>query len=189
MSPEEAMEIFCGTGAFMEGHFKLSSGLHSGRYLQCALVLQHPEEAQKICGALAEKFKSDNISVVVGPAMGGVIAAQEVARALGVRSIFAEREAGRMALRRGFALDKGDRALIVEDVVTTGKSTKEVIDIIKETGAELVGVGAIVNRAPARPFKERFESLIDIDIPTYEPGDCPLCREGKPVVKPGSRES
>jgi orotate phosphoribosyltransferase len=171
----------------MDGHFKLSSGLHSARYMQCALVLQHPRHAEKLCAALAEKFKDDKITVVVGPAMGGVIAAQEVARALGARSIFAERENGKMALRRGFVTGKRDKVLIVEDVVTTGRSTKEVIEVIKGSGAEIIGIGSIVNRASASPFKEKFASLIDIDIPAFKPEACALCREGRPVVKPGSR--
>ena len=186
MNQAEILRIFKETGALLKGHFKLSSGLHSDQYLQCALVLQNHKYAKKLCGELASKFKSDKVNVVIGPALGGIIVSYEVARALGCRSIFAERETGPMTLRRGFKIDKDERALMVEDVVTTGGSTKEVIDIVKKCGARLVGIGALVDRSAGIDFKERFESVLKIDIPAFRPEECPLCREGMLLVKPGS---
>ncbi|MDB4349632.1 orotate phosphoribosyltransferase [Omnitrophica bacterium] len=188
MTQAEALRIFQDTGALQKGHFKLSSGLHSGQYMQCALALQHPEHAERLSRELASKFKNDGVSVVIGPALGGVIVSYEIARALGVRSIFAEREDGKMTLRRGFAIDKKDKVLVVEDVVTTGASTKEVLDIVKKSGASIVGVGALVDRSRDVNFEERFISLLNIDISTFKPEDCPLCKEKMPLVKPGSRD-
>ncbi|MBL7068788.1 MAG: orotate phosphoribosyltransferase [Candidatus Omnitrophica bacterium] len=188
MNEAAILKIFQDSGALLTGHFKLSSGLHSGQYLQCALVLQNPKYAEDLSDALALRFKKERINIVIGPALGGIIVSYEVARALGARALFTERVDGKMVLRRGFNIDKNDRVLVVEDVVTTGLSTKEVIDTVKEFGADLVGVGAIISRAKESPFKERFEALIKIDIPTFEPADCPLCREKIPISKPGSRK-
>lgn len=171
----------------LKGHFKLTSGLHSSQYLQCALVLQNPKYVERLCGELASRFKDDNASVVIGPALGGIIVSYEVARALGCRSIFAERQNGSMALRRGFYIDKKDKILVVEDVVTTGSSTKEVIEIVKKSGAHLAGVGAIVDRSKSIDFGEKFISLLKVDIPTFNPQDCPLCRDKVELLKPGSR--
>ena len=187
MNQAEILHMFENTGALLKGHFKLTSGLHSGQYLQCALVLQNPEYAQRLCKELAAKFKEDNVNVVIGPALGGIVVSYEVARALGARSIFAEREEGRMTLRRGFNIEKNDRALVVEDVVTTGGSTKEVIDIVKRSGAHLTGIGVIVDRSKGVDFKDKFISLLKIDIPAFEPADCPLCKDNIPITKPGSR--
>lgn len=173
--------------ALLKGHFKLSSGLHSAQYLQCALVLQNPELAEKFCGQLASNFKNDKVDVVIGPALGGIIVSYETAKALGARSIFAERAEGRLALRRGFKIDKKERVLVVEDVVTTGLSTKEVINIVKESGAHLVGVGALVDRSKEIDFGVKFVSLFKMDIPTFKPEDCPLCKQKIPIVKPGSK--
>lgn len=181
------LHIFQDKGALLKGHFKLSSGLHSGQYLQCALLLQDSKYTERLCKELALRFKDDNVSVVIGPALGGIIVSYEVARALSARSIFSEREDGKMRLRRGFNIDKKDRALVVEDVITTGTSTKEVIDIVKKTGAHLVGIGTLVDRTKGIDFGERFISLLKIDIPTFKPADCPLCKEGLPLHKPGSR--
>lgn len=187
MNQSVILRIFQDAGALLSGHFKLSSGLHSGQYLQCALVLQNADYAGILCSELASKFKSDDINIVIGPALGGVIVSYEVGRALGVRSIFSERENGRMTLRRGFKIERNDKVLVVEDVVTTGASTKEVIDIVKESGATLVGVGALVNRAEKIDFGGRFESLLNIDIPMFKPEECPLCKDEILITKPGSR--
>jgi orotate phosphoribosyltransferase len=184
----EIIDIFGRSGALLDGHFELSSGLHSRQYLQCALVLQNPAYAEKLCGLLAERFRADGIDVVIGPALGGVVVSYETARALGARSIFSERQKGELRLRRGFKIGKGEKALIVEDVVTTGKSTKEVVEIVKTAGAEIAGVGSIVDRSGGVDFGVRFESLLKMDVKTFKPEACPLCKEGKPVVKPGSRQ-
>ena len=194
MTKEEVLEIFRKTGAILEGHFLLSSGLHSSQYLQCALVLQDPKIAEKLCKALAEQFtqRATNderrATVVVAPALGGVVVSYETARALGVKGIFTERVEGKMTLRRGFSLSKSDKVLVVEDVITTGLSTKEVIEAVKSYGAEVVGVGSIVNRSKEKiDFGAEQESLITLDVPTFKPEDCPLCKQGISLGKPGSR--
>jgi orotate phosphoribosyltransferase len=188
MNEQAVMEIFSRRGALLEGHFLLSSGLHSERYLQCALVLQHPEDAGQLCSALADRFRGEQIDLVVAPALGGVIVAHEVARALGVRALFTEREAGQMRLRRGFQIDEGERALVVEDVITTGKSTREVIEVVEQSGGQVAAVGSLIDRSGGSldlPFKH--SALASLTVPTYDPKDCPLCRQAIPVVKPGSR--
>jgi orotate phosphoribosyltransferase len=183
------MRIFEEENAFHKGHFKLSSGLHSEYYLQCALVLADPKIAAKLCGELAAKFKNEKIDVVIGPAVGGITAAYEVARALGVRGIFSEREEGKMALRRGFKLKPGEKVLVIEDVTTTGGSAQEVVDLVKGLGAEAVGVGAIIDRSGGKAkFSVPFKSLAQLKVETFQPEDCPLCKAGKPVIKPGSRK-
>ena len=188
MNEIEILDIFKESNALLEGHFVLSSGLHSAQYLQCALILQELKYAQKVCAALAEKFKEDKPTVVIGPALGGVIVSYEVGRALGVRSIFAERQDGKMTLRRGFQLGPKDKVLVVEDVITTGGSTKEVIELVEKTGAKVIGVGAIVDRSGSKEeFSAKFKALLKIDVQTFEPKNCPLCKSGKPLVKPGSR--
>ena len=188
MKKEEILHILKDQEALLSGHFKLSSGLHSGQYLQCALVLQNPKYAERLCNTLASKFKDDNVSVVVGPALGGIVVSHETARSLGVRSIFTERRDKEMVLRRGFSLNKDDNVLVVEDVITTGLSVKEVIAVVKASGAKLIGIGAIVDRSDSKiDFGARLESLIKIDIPVFNQKDCTLCKEGVPITKPGSR--
>lgn len=188
MTEKEIVRIFKETGAILRGHFKLSSGLHSAEYLQCARVLEHPEYAEKLCEALAERFRSEKPDAVIAPAVGGILVSYETARSLGARSLFAERVDGKMTLRRGFALNERDRVLVVEDVVTTGLSTKEVIEIVKSSGSKLVGVGCLVDRSSEKiNFGTRFEALIKVDIPTFEPTDCSLCKNKIPLTKPGSR--
>lgn len=188
MKDNEILDLFKKTNALLTGHFKLSSGLHSERYLQCALVLEHPEYANMVCGELAKKFKSEEPTVVIGPALGGVVVSYATANALGCRSIFTEREEGAMTLRRGFSIVRADRVLVVEDVITTGGSTKEVIDVVKKYGAAVIGVGAIVNRSSEDiDFGTKFESLIRVEVKTFRPEDCPMCKNSIPVVKPGSR--
>jgi orotate phosphoribosyltransferase len=189
MSEQQILEIFQRHGALLEGHFLLSSGLHSNRYVQCALVLQHPEAATLLGARLAEHFSGIPVDLVVGPALGGVLVAQEVARALGTRALFTEREQGRMCLRRGFYVEPGERALVVEDVVTTGGSTREVIEALTAAGAQVVGVGALIDRhAGSLDFTVPFHALLRLEIAAYEPGSCPLCQSGSTPVKPGSRK-
>ena len=191
MNQKDILKIFKTEKALLTGHFLLSSGLHSPNYMQCALLLQKPWIAERLCKALAKKLKGIKVDVVIGPALGGVIVSYEMARALKVRSLFAERLDGALVLRRGFSLKKSDRVLVVEDVITTGKSTREVIDIIKQQGAKLVAVAAIVDRSPNLSiFEVPLASVLKIDIQTYLPSDCPLCKAGKiPAIKPGSRSS
>jgi orotate phosphoribosyltransferase len=177
--------------ALLEGHFRLTSGLHSPGYLQCALVLQHPREAEALGAAIAERVRNLEVQTVLSPALGGIVIGQEVGRALGVRAIFAERQDGRLTLRRGFALDRGERVLVVEDVVTTGGSTRETIDLAREAGASVVGAAAIIDRsgssAGGGTIDVPFHVLAEVSLPTYDPASCPLCLAGQPVVKPGSR--
>jgi len=189
MDSENIVQIFKNTDALLEGHFLLSSGLHSFQYLQCALLLQHTNIAGELCKMLAEKFKARNPSIVIAPAIGGIIVAHEVARALDVRGIFTERVDGMMCLRRGFSLSREDRVLVVEDVITTGRSTKEVIDVVASYGAQVIGVGCIADRSDKNiSFGAECRNILKINIPTYHPVECPLCKANIPLVKPGSRK-
>jgi len=188
MTEKQVLAIFNKTNAFLKGHFRLSSGLHSEGYLQCALVLQYPKYAKLLCTELAKKFEDEKPSVVIAPAIGGIIVSYEAARALGCRSMFTERENDIMTLRRGFTFKKSDRVVVVEDVVTTGGSTKEVIGVVRGRGAKVIGVGAIIDRSCGGiNFGIEFNSLIKLEIMTYKPEECPLCKKGVPVVKPGSK--
>ena len=185
----ELLSIFQQTGALLEGHFQLTSGLHSPQYLQCALVLQHPEHAERVGRALAARFPDEQISAVVAPAIGGIIVAHETARALGTRALFTEREAGTMTLRRGFNLDEGERVLVVEDVVTTGGSTRETIDAVTRAGGVVVGAGSIVDRSGGDvDLGVPRAALLTLTVPAYDPAHCPLCEKGTPAIKPGSRK-
>lgn len=173
--------------ALLEGHFILSSGLHSNRYLQCAKILQYPEIAGELGAAIAAKFADTQIDTVVGPAMGGVVIAQEVARALKCRSIFSERENGAMTLRRGFTVKEGERILICEDVVTTGGSSIEVGKMLEAKGAKVVGFASIIDRSNGQvPFSAPYRALEKVSVETYQPDDCPLCKAGSVAYKPGS---
>ncbi len=188
LSEADVTRLYEARGALLRGHFRLTSGLHSAVYLQSALVLQYPDEARRLGAALAARFPGLDASAVVAPALGGILVAHEVARALGVRGVFTEREDGRMTLRRGFALDGKERCLVVEDVVTTGGSTREVVACVEATGAAVVGVGALIDRSGgAARFAQRFEALLHLAVPNYQPEACLMCREGLPAVKPGSR--
>lgn len=185
---QHLLTIFQQTGALLEGHFQLTSGLHSPRYLQCAIVLQYPEHAEFVGRALAAKFSDDRVDAVCAPAIGGIIVAHETARAFGVRAIFSERESGVMTLRRGFRLSRGERVLVVEDVVTTGGSTRETIDAVIDADGVVIGAGSMVDRSGGSvDVGVRRQSLLTLDVPAYEASECPLCREGVPAVKPGSR--
>lgn len=183
----DVLDLYKRYEAFMEGHFLLSSGLHSRYYLQSALVLQYPSVAKMLCSSLAENFLDKNVDVVIAPAVGGIIVAHEVARRLNARAIFTERQNGVFTLRRGFSIDKGEKVLVVEDVVTTGGSVEEVINLVREYGGEVVGLGVLVDRsadfAPSIPYAY----LLKLDVENYEPKDCPLCKENIPLVKPGSK--
>ena len=188
MTDKDVIKLFETYNALLSGHFKLSSGLHSEKYLQCALILQYPDIAAGLSKELAAKFSKNEIDVVVGPALGGITLAYEVARALGVRGLFTERQEGKMVLRRGFSIKKGERALVVEDVVTTGASTKEVIEVVRSFGGVVVGVGSIIDRSSENlDFGAPFKSLAAIRIQTFEEKDCPLCKKNIPATKPGSR--
>ncbi|MBU4148783.1 MAG: orotate phosphoribosyltransferase [Candidatus Omnitrophica bacterium] len=188
MNQDKVIRIFEEKGALLKGHFKLSSGFHSSAYLQCALVLQYPEYAEKLCSQLAGYFRDEKPTCVVAPALGGVIVSYEVARALGARSIFTERKDGKMLLRRGFEIKKSDRVVVVEDVITTGLSTKEVIETVMSTDASIIGVGSIINRSGKKiDFGVKLNSLIKLDLPVFPPEQCPLCKEGVKITKPGSR--
>ncbi len=191
MQEMEIMDIFNKTGAYKKGHFKLSSGLHSGAYLQCALVLQNPVIAEKLCKALAKKFIMDEPDVVIGPAMGGIVFAYELARALNARAIFSERDdEGKMCLRRGFRVVQMNKVLIAEDVLTTGKSAKEVIAILEKDGIKPVAVTSLIDRSAEKlDFGGiKHESLLKLHVPTFNEEECPLCQEGMPITKPGSRK-
>lgn len=188
MNQERLMKLFRDSGALQNGHFQLSSGLHSDVYFQSALVLQNPDRAEVIGRALGALLRDVHPEVVVGPALGGVIVGWEVARALDVRGLFTERKDGDMKLRRGFTLEKGERVVVIEDVVTTGKSTRETIGVLNDAGGEVVGVGAIVDRSGGRAdFGVPFHSLLSLPVEAWSPGSCPKCAEGAPLSKPGSR--
>jgi len=185
---KDILKIFEKTDGLLKGHFRLSSGLHSGDYLQCALVLQYPKYAETLCSQLADYFRDDKPTCVVGPALGGVVVSYEVARALGARSIFTERKEGKMVLGRGFELGSDDKVLVVEDVVTTGLSTKEVLGVMRSKGATVIGVGSIVNRSGKKiDFGVKSISLLNLDLPVFPPENCPLCKKKLGITKPGSR--
>jgi orotate phosphoribosyltransferase len=190
MDSGAVLDLFRQSGALLEGHFRLTSGLHSDRYLQSALVLQHPEFAAQLGDALADRTRHLQPTVVLSPALGGIVIGQEVGRALGIRAIFAERQDGTLTLRRGFSLTSLDRVLVVEDVITTGGSTRETIEVAGDAGARVLGAAAIIDRSidSARVSVPLF-SLVKMDVPTYQPESCPLCARDIPVVKPGSRVS
>jgi orotate phosphoribosyltransferase len=189
---DEVLGLFKETGALLEGHFLLTSGLHSNQYFQCAKVLQYPRYCEQLCGEIARHFSARHIDVVVAPALGGIVVGQEVGRQLGARTLFAERKDGAMQLRRGFEIATGERVLVCEDVVTTGGSVQEVIDIVHAAGGITAGVGYIVDRSAGRV---RFPvgsggtqfAVLALEVVAHKPEDCPLCKEQIPVVKPGSR--
>jgi orotate phosphoribosyltransferase len=183
----EVREVLEEHGGILEGHFKLSSGKHSDVFVQTSLVLCHPGIAERLGHELGCRFEDAGATVVLGPAMGGVIIGHEIARYLGVPMIYAEREEGRLTLRRSFALSDDDRVLVAENTVSTGGSQKEAIVLAREHDAEVVGVAAIVDRSPGVTFGVRFETLLALDAPAWNPDDCPLCRKGSNPVAPGSR--
>ncbi len=188
LTQDRIIEILKEAQVLQEGHFLLTSGRHSGKYMQCAKLFQYTKYSEELCRELAEKFKNDGIDVVIGPAIGAIQMSYEVSRHLGVKNIFAERENGKMTLRRGFTIEPGQRVLVVEDVVTTGGSVREVIDIVRARGGVVAGVGVVVDSSAGKvDCGPRLESVVSMEIESYEPEECPLCKEGKPIVKPGSR--
>lgn len=188
LSQQEILAIFEKTGAMLTGHFLLSSGRHSDRYFQCARVLQYPYFGELLCRELVRRLEVREVDAVIGPALGGIIVSYEVARALGVKSLFAERENGFLTLRRGFSLSPGEKVLVVEDVVTTGGSVRELLEVVRQAGAEIAGVAALVDRSNGTvDFGLPFWALLTLPAVSYLPQECPLCRQGEPLVKPGSR--
>jgi orotate phosphoribosyltransferase len=188
LSERETLQLYEKTGALMRGHFRLTSGLHSDIYLQSALVLQYPDHAAALGSALAAAFRADGVQTVLAPAIGGILVAHEVARALGVRALFTEREEGVMRLRRGFALAAGERCLVVEDVITTGGSTREVVTCVEQHGGTVVGVGSLIDRSSgAAAFTVKRTALATVSATTWTPVACPLCKTGSQAIKPGSR--
>jgi orotate phosphoribosyltransferase len=190
MTQDEVLNLFKQSGALLEGHFRLSSGLHSDRYLQCALVLQNPEQAAALGAALAARLKSlnDLPDFVIAPALGGVLVAHEVARALHVRGLFAERQDGVLKLRRGFQIQPGERAYVVEDVVTTGGSTRETMDVVTQAGGIVLAAGSLIDRTGGRAdLGVPRAALAVLNVPVFPPEECPLCKTGSQAIKPGSR--
>ena len=188
MTEAELLALFRRSGALLDGHFRLSSGLHSPSYLQCALVLQYPDLAEQLGAALAERTRHLQATAVLSPALGGIVIGQEVGRALGVRALFAERQDGTLTLRRGFTLEPGEKVLVVEDVVTTGGSTRETMDVARAAGALVIGACGIVDRSGGKQdLGVPFHALLSMVVPSYPADACPLCQQGLPVVKPGSR--
>jgi orotate phosphoribosyltransferase len=192
MTRDELLDLYRRSGALLDGHFRLTSGLHSPGYLQCALVLQYPAHAEALGRAIADLTRELRATVVLSPALGGVVIGHEVGRALGIRAIFAERQDGGLMLRRGFVIGENDRVLVVEDVLTTGGSTRETMQVARAAGGRVVGAASIVDRSGRSSARldelgVPFVALLTIDLPAYEPDVCPLCAHGLPVVKPGSR--
>jgi len=188
LNAEQVIDQFRATGALLEGHFQLSSGLHSTVYLQCALVLQFPERAEAFGRAIAEKFQGQGIQLVASPAIGGIVIGHEVARALGARFVWTERDAGQMTLRRGFTIAPGEKTLIVEDVITTGGSTRETIDAVRLAGADVIGAASIIDRSGGNvDVGVPLSSLASLRVLSVESSVCDVCKLGEPVVKPGSR--
>lgn len=190
ITDERVIEILKEAGVLLEGHFRLTSGRHSNKYLQCAKIFRNTKYSEELCAALAEQFAEDGVQVVIGPAMGAVQMAYEVSRHLLCENYFAEREDGKMTLRRGFTVTPNMKVLLVEDVVTTGGSVREVLELVKAAGGDVVGVGSIVDRTGGKiDFGVPFKSVISVDVESWEPEDCPICKEGKiELVKPGSRK-
>ena len=190
MNAEQVIDQFRKTGALLEGHFQLSSGLHSTVYLQCALVLQFPENAEAFGKAIAEKFQGQGIQLVASPAIGGIVIGHEVARALGVRFVWTEREEGQMTLRRGFTVAAGEKTLVVEDVVTTGGSTRDTIEALTKAGANVIAAASIIDRsAGSADVGVPLTALASLKVLSVEPVACDACKLGEPVVKPGSRKA
>ena len=190
MNAEQVIDQFRTTGALLEGHFQLSSGLHSTVYLQCALVLQFPDKAESFGRAIAEQYQEQGIQLVASPAIGGIVIGHEVARALGARFVWTEREAGEMTLRRGFSVSQGEKTLVVEDVITTGGSTRETIEALKQAGADVVGAASIIDRSGgSADVGVPRTSLASLKVLSVEASECDACKLGEPAVKPGSRKA
>jgi len=191
MTNEEILKIFAKTGGVLKGHFQLTSGRHADTYMQCAKLFVSADESEKLCKALAEKLKSYKADLVISPAVGGILMGYEIARQLKLPNLFAERENGKFALRRGFELPEKASVIVVEDVVTTGGSVKEVVELVQELGGTVAAVASIVDRSGGKvEFGVPFVPLLSVEVASYEPENCPLCKEGKiPLYKPGSRNT
>ena len=189
MTPTEIKDRFTQTGALLEGHFLLRSGLHSDKYFQAAQLMQRCRIASELCGELAARFQGVTIETVISPAVGGIVVGQEVGRHLDVRAIFAEKDdESNLLLRRGFSLAPGEKVLVAEDVITKGGRVQQTLDVVRACGAEVVGVAVLVDRSDGTlDFGTRLESLVRLSLATYTPEDCPLCRQGLALVKPGSK--
>ena len=188
MTEQEIIKILEDSGALLTGHFQLRSGLHSSRFFQAALLLQYPDKAETVCRFLADQFLGQGIETVISPAVGGLIVGQEVARALGVRAIFADKEDGRLVLKRGFAIKPGEKVLVSEDVVTKGGRVQQTVDLVRGMGGEVVGIAVIVDRSGGdAKFDVPFRSALKLSLPTYEPAECPLCKQNMPIDRPGSK--
>jgi orotate phosphoribosyltransferase len=188
LSKSEILGIFNKTGVIQKGHFLLSSGLHSETYLQCAQVLQYPEYTNILALEIADLWSDEKINLVIGPAIGGIIVSYALGQALNVRSVFTERESEKMTLRRGFNISGGERVLVVEDVVTTGGSVKEVIELLEKAEAEIIGISSLVDRSGGKVnFKYPFKPLLDLEVKSFTPDKCPLCKDNIPFTKPGSK--
>jgi orotate phosphoribosyltransferase len=188
MTNSETLAMFKSSGALLDGHFRLTSGRHSNSYFQCAKVLQYPEYLSAICGEIAGFFRESGITTVISPAIGGIVVGTEVGRQLGVKTIFAERKEGVMMIRRGFSIDPAEQVLVVEDVITTGGSVAEVIELVRAAGATVAGVASVVDRSNGKVrLADRQFSLLTMEVVSYAPEECPLCKEGIPIYAPGSR--
>lgn len=189
MTEQDVKQLLIDTEAILEGHFLLTSGLHSPMYVEKFNVLQHPKYTEKLCQELAERFRDQKVELVIGPMTGGILLAHEVGKALGTRAIFTERENGKMTLRRGFRIEPGTRVLVVEDIVTTGGSVREVVDVVNEAGGELVGVGLLVDRSGGKADfgTDNVKALLHLNVPTYKPEACPLCNDGVEMTSRGSK--
>lgn len=191
MTEQDVKQLLIDTKAILEGHFLLTSGLHSPMYVEKFNVLSHPKYTEQLCQELARRFADQQVELVIGPMTGGILLAHEVGKALGTRAIFTEREKGTMTLRRGFRIEPGQRVLIVEDIVTTGGSVREVVDVVNEAGGEIVGVGLLVNRSGGKADfgvpNEKVQALLNLTVPTFDPTSCPLCQEGIAMTERGSK--
>jgi orotate phosphoribosyltransferase len=187
MTEQQILDLYRSTGVLLDGHFKLTSGKHSPMFLQCSQIMQYPAKAGPLADELAAKLRGFAADAVIGPAMGGIILAYEVGRALGKRAIFAERQDGTMTLRRGFRIQPGERFIVVEDAISTGGSVREVIDVVKERGGQVVAVGSLVDRSGGKvDFGVPAATMVTLEVPAYAPDDCPLCRAGVPLTLPKS---
>jgi len=189
MNNDEILKIFKDAGALLEGHFLLRSGLHSNKFFQAALLLQYPDIAEKLCRELALNFKDMKVQTVISPAVGGLIVGQELARALKAKAIFADKENEQLVLKRGFTIEKGERVLVAEDVITKGGRVQQTVDLVRSFGGEVVGIAVIVDRSggTAKFDVPCCKSIMELNLPTYEPSSCPLCAKGVPFIKPGSK--
>lgn len=189
MTENEIVKILTDSGALLSGHFQLRSGLHSNRFFQAALLLQYPDKAELVCRFVADFFRDLKIDAVISPAVGGLIVGQEIARALGCRAIFADKEDGQLVLKRGFSIQPGEKILVAEDVVTKGGRVQQTIDLVRAHEGDVAGVAVLVDRSggTARFDVPRFKCALQLSLPTFDPSDCPMCKAGEPVDRPGSK--